>query len=362
MDKSYDILVIGAGPAGSTTARLSASMGAKVLLIDKKKNPGFPVQCGELVSQWIFRYLPKLSNSIVQRIENIIIHLPDGDCFKMKNPGVMIERSVFDKELLTYAILAGADFSMATKAIEHSPKGVIVEKNGKKELINSKIIIGADGVNSIVSRWIGTPQIKKIHTIQVEAVIFETSSDAEIYFDKKFEGGYAWFFPKGMRVNIGIGIISSKGSNLPYLMDDFLEFQKKSGKLKRLEIISKTTGFVPCEPSQKIISDNIILVGDAAGFAHPISGAGIMNAIISGEMAGTISAEAINRNDISYLENYEREWKGFFGKSISYGFRKRKFLEENWNNPEINFRGLIKSCWVGFKEYYDDLRGRKDEV
>lgn len=361
MDRDYDVLVIGAGPSGSTAARLSASMGAKVLLIDKKKNIGFPVQCGELVSKWVFRYLPQFSNSIIQSIENIVLHFQGGDSFKTRNPGFMIDRYLFDKELLIQAALSGANLSMATKALALSSHGVLVEKNGKKEFIKPKIIIGADGVNSIVSRWIGGPPVKKIHTIQVEAIIFETSQDAEIFFDKKYEGGYAWFFPKGMRANIGIGTISSKAKDLSKLIYDFLDYLKDFKKLKRLEIISKTAGLVPCEPSPKTLSGNIILVGDAAGYAHPISGAGIMNAIMSGEIAGTISSEAIKRNDISYLENYEKESQRYFGKFLFYGFRKREFLEENWNNPGIDFQSLIKNCWVGFKEYYNDLRGNKDE-
>lgn len=361
MDRHYDILIIGAGPGGSTAARFSASMGAKVLLIDKKKNPGFPVQCGELVSQWVFRYIPQFSNSIVQRIENIIIHFSNGDNLKIRNPAVMIDRFIFDKDLLVSAALSGVNISVATKAIKLLSNGVMVEKDGKKELINSKIIIGADGVNSVVSRWIGAPAVKKIHTIQVEAPIFKVSSDAEIFFDKEFKGGYGWFFPKGMRANIGIGIISSESKNLHKLLDKFLEYLKSSGRLQRLGIISKVMGLLPCEPSEKVFSGNIILVGDAAGFAHPISGAGIMNALISGEIAGTISAEAIKRNDISYLENYEIEWQKYFGKSLFYGFMKRKFLEENWDNPKIDFNSLIKSCWVGFREYYNGRRGIKND-
>jgi flavin-dependent dehydrogenase len=97
-------------------------------------------------------------------------------------------------------------------------------------------------------------------------------------------------------------------------------------------------------------------VGDAAGHAHPITGAGILNAVIGGEIAGRIAAEAIDRGDLQYLENYEMEWRETFGKSLLYGALKREFLEENWNKSEVNFEGLIRKSWVGFKEYYEDRR------
>ena len=82
-----------------------------------------------------------------------------------------------------------------------------------------------------------------------------------------------------------------------------------------------------------------------------------LNAVIGGEIAGRIAAEAIDRGDLRYLKNYEIEWQETFGKSLSYGALKREFLEENWNKPEVDFEGLIRKTWVGFKEYYKD-RGK----
>jgi len=357
MDKSYDILIIGGGPAGASAAKASAAKGAKVLLIDKKKDPGFPVQCAELITQWIFHHIDLPSRSIVQKIENLITHLPDESCFKMRSPGFMIDRSIFDKELLIQAALKGTQISMATKAIELYPDGVLIERERKKGFINSKIIIGADGTNSIVSKWIGEPSLKKIHTIQAEVVLFEKSLDAEIFFDKLFEGGYAWFFPKGNRANIGIGITSLKFRNLSKLLNQFLGNLKNLGKLPRVEILSKTGGLIPCETRKRIYHNNILLVGDAAGHAHPITGAGIFNAIVGGEIAGRISAEAIQKGDLNHLKNYEIEWEGIFGKALAYGSTKRSFLEDNWNNSEIDFQSLIRSSWIGFKEYYKDRKG-----
>jgi len=99
-----------------------------------------------------------------------------------------------------------------------------------------------------------------------------------------------------------------------------------------------------------------LLVGDAAGHAHPITGAGILNAVIGGEMAGRIAAEAVERRDLPHLKNYEVEWQELFGKSLFYGALKRGFLEENWNKSGADFEGLIRKTWVGFKEYYKERK------
>jgi flavin-dependent dehydrogenase len=139
-------------------------------------------------------------------------------------------------------------------------------------------------------------------------------------------------------------------------MDHFLDHLVESKKLSAVEIVAKTGGPIPCEISQKSVLGNILLVGDAAGHAHPITGAGILNAVIGGEMAGRIAAEAVERRDLHHLKNYEVEWQELFGKSLFYGASKREFLQESWNKPNVDFLTLIRKTWVGFKEYYKDRR------
>jgi flavin-dependent dehydrogenase len=130
----------------------------------------------------------------------------------------------------------------------------------------------------------------------------------------------------------------------------------KSKTLHGIQIVSETGGFIPCEFYRKNLFQNVLLAGDAAGHAHPITGAGIFNAAVGGEIAGRIAAEAVAKRDLNYLEQYETEWRETFGEALSYGASKRKFLEENWNQPGVDFEGLIRKTWVGFKEYYQDRR------
>jgi hypothetical protein len=77
---------------------------------------------------------------------------------------------------------------------------------------------------------------------------------------------------------------------------------------------------------------------------------------MGGEIVGRIAAEAVVRGDLQYLKNYEIEWQEAFGRILSYAALKREFLEESWNHPGVDFEGLIRKTWVGFKEYYQDRR------
>ena len=356
LSEPYDIVVIGAGPAGSSAARAAAQRGTRALLIDRRKRIGVPVQCAEFVPQWIARHASFSSACILQRIEKMVTHLPNRLTYEMKSPGYMLDRSLFDKELAASAVLSGAKISIGTKAIGFSSEGLAVERGSKKETISSKVFIGADGASSSVARFLGQSPLMTIAALQYEVVISRPRNHTDVYFHKDYEGGYAWFFPKGRTANAGVGIITSKAFQLSNLLGKFLDSLMESETLREIQVVSKTGGFIPCEPRQKIVLENILLVGDAAGHAHPITGAGIFNAVVAGEIAGRIAAEAIERGDLRHLEDYEMEWRETFGKSLSYGGLKREFLEKNWNRSEVDFEELIRKTWVGFKEYYEDRR------
>jgi digeranylgeranylglycerophospholipid reductase len=356
MGDGYDIVVVGAGPAGSRAAQAAALRGAKVLLIDRRQRIGAPVQCGEFVPQWISRCAPFSSQCVIQTIETMVTHLPDHASSGMRSPGYMLDRSLFDRELAASAIEAGAEISIETRAKALSPEGLIVETGTRERIVKSKVIIGADGVHSSVARWVGQPIVKTIVALQYQVVIPQSRKEVEIFFHKDYEGGYAWFFPKGRTANVGVGVIPEKASLLPDLLGDFTERLKESKRLSRVEIISKTGGSIPCEKPRKTVFGNILLAGDAAGHCHPVTGAGILNAVMGGEMAGRIAAEAILREDPGYLGYYETEWRETFGKSLAYGASKREILEENWNHPAFGFEDLIRKTWVGFKEYYADRK------
>lgn len=359
-DESYDILVVGAGPAGSSAAREAARRGAKVMLVDQRQRIGLPVQCAELVSRWVFRHASLASGSAVQTIETMIAHLPGGPAREMKGPGYMLDRSLFDKELAASAVLAGAEILTGTKALERSAKGVLTGRGGEKNWIQAKVIIGADGVHSTVAGWAKLPSLKQLVALQYEVVLFESRSHVDVFFHPDYKGGYAWFFPKGSTANAGIGVIPSKAPLLPELLDRFLTHLKDSGKLLRVEIVSRTGGSIPCEPRRQTVFENILLAGDAAGHAHPITGAGILNAVIAGQMAGKIAAEAVAAGDLGHLKTYETGWQEAFGKPLFYGASRRGFLEEHWSQPEADFETLVRKTWVGFKEYYEDRKNLKN--
>ena len=360
LSEGYDVVVVGAGPAGSSAARAAALAGAKVLLVDRRQSIGVPVQCAELVTQWVSRYAHVSPQCVVQSTDRMVTHLNDGSSsdkqFEMKSPGYVLDRSRFDKELATSSVLAGAKLFTGTKAVGLDPEGLIVERGPQRQAIRAKVVIGADGVHSLVARQAGLRSLRTIVALQHEVANPQSQREAEVFFDPDYEGGYAWFFPKGKTANAGLGVIASKTSRLAGLLDRFLDRLSERKGLVSFTTVGKTGGSVPCEVRGQTVFRNILLVGDAAGHAHPITGAGILNALTGGEIAGRVAAEAVAAGDLNHLRNYEMEWREAFGSSLFYGASRREILEKNWDSPEVGFEDLIRKTWVGFREYYEDRK------
>jgi flavin-dependent dehydrogenase len=202
----------------------------------------------------------------------------------------------------------------------------------------------------------GYSPLKRVVALQYEVIPSQPQKETDIFFQREYEGGYGWFFPKGNTANVGIGVVPEKTSVLPDLLEDLLDRLVVLRKMRSIEIIGKTGGSVPCQLPPSSVLGNLMLTGDAAGHAHPVTGAGILNAVIGGELAGRVAAEAVARDDLDYLKNYEMEWRDTFGQALAYGASKREFLKENWDRNGIGFEDLIRKTWVGFKEYHQDRR------
>jgi flavin-dependent dehydrogenase len=96
---------------------------------------------------------------------------------------------------------------------------------------------------------------------------------------------------------------------------------------------------------------NILLVGDAAGHTHPVTGAGIFSAVIGGTLAGEAAAQAIKTSDLAALDEYEREWASFMGGPLRHALSKRRYLDRHWSDDPAVLSSAVHETWIAFKEY-----------
>jgi len=350
--KTYDcdVLVIGAGPAGSSAAYAAARKGVNVLIVERRALPGLPVQCAEYIPAPLLGTVDLVRNFVVQSVRGMKTYLPNGEVKETTAAGLMINRDQFDQALTSAAVEAGARLMLSTRAISRQEETVIMRgEDGSHASVYAKVIIGADGPRSRVGRWIESENRNLVPAIQAKMALTRPLEFTEVYFDKKIYGGYAWLFPKKHEANIGLGLKPHKASakSLNAVLDTFIARLITEGKIEGSPY-GYSAGWIPAEPVREVTRDNIILTGDAAGHTHPITGAGIFPAVVCGRMAGSWAARAAKAGDATLLKEYESEWRDLFGETLERAYQRRQFMEQEWDRLD----DIIKYCWVAFREYY----------
>ncbi|MFQ6106582.1 MAG: NAD(P)/FAD-dependent oxidoreductase [Thermoplasmata archaeon] len=331
MELEYDVLVVGAGPAGSTAAKYAAKAGADVLLIEKRQEIGTPVRCGEGVAKrWLDEMgLEATSRWIAHEVDGARIVSPDGSFAEVDETlagnecGYIIERDLFDRALAKQAILAGTDLMVRTSAMNllfenGRVAGARLSSFGKVLDVTAKIVIGADGYESQVGRWAGIDTSLRPRDIDscFQYTLVGIEGDSRLnhfHLGSYAPGGYIWVFWKGDDMaNVGIGVqlskIGGKGQ-ARRLLDDFITKREELSKGKVIEQVSGAVSI--CAPIERTVTDGLMLVGDAARITDPITGGGIHHACICGKIAGEVAGEAVNSEDPSsaFLAKYEKLWR-----------------------------------------------------
>lgn len=348
-----DVLIVGCGPAGSSAAMEASKMGVDTLVVEKKRSIGNPVQCAEFIPKLLLNEINVPRNSIIQETKSIKIYLRGEILAEFNSPGYMLDRSIFDKGLAYCASTYGAKILINSYCLSKEGNKVLLNRGNNAFEINPKVIIGADGPLSTVGEWINSKNEKFLMGLQYELPLKEQLDYLEIYFDDSISGGYGWLFPKGNIANVGIGVNlveNFDNSNLMKKLNEFAFYLEKVGKTINIPL-SMTSGLIPAGgPLDKTVESNILLVGDAAGQTHPITGGGIPQAIICGKIAGKVAAQSVKEKNLDILYNYEKMWKKIYGKELDRARKRRNLLEANWGELDPN---LIRKCWPSFREYYD---------
>jgi len=337
---TYDAIVVGAGPAGSTTAKFLSEKGLKTLLIDKEKFPR-DKPCGGGLPLRVLQRFPYVDNSI-----NIEAYSSSGTVFspslkyqieiKRDTPIICtILRKKFDFELVKYAQDAGAVFK------EEAPLSTvqITKDNVQVTLIdgtrfNTEVVVGADGTNSIIARDTGlrTPGTEKgvcvLQEFEVDEKIMDDyfTKSRHCYIHSRFNttAGYGWVFAKKHHINIGFGIIRAfktleQKQNLLKCYHNYIELLKDRDLIpQHLKETPMKGGALLTHPLEKTYGNRVLLVGDAAGFVNPLSGEGIYYAMASGQIAAETIRESIEKRQTTqeFLSKYQTHWQKDFGKDI----------------------------------------------
>lgn len=346
--ESFDALVVGAGPAGSCAARAAAMGGARVLLVEKRRQVGLPVQCAEFVPWQLAHQVPIPPRCIAQTIQQMRTVLPDGTVVDKQAAGMVLDRPLWDKHLAVLARQAGVELRTNWTATEYDGRQVLLRRGPREARIRAQVIVGADGPYSTVAGWVGQSQSEFVHGAEVEVVLPAPREQTEIYFDPLYRGGYGWLFPKGDTANVGVAVNVQMGGRPGPALEHLLQ---RLG-LSRAAVIGALGGAAPVGgPVAGLQVGNILLAGDAAGLAHPITGGGIAPAVISGQMAGKAAAQAVAGQGMAALERYPHEWKAAMGAALGQAVANRRYLNARWSDDPAVLSDLVRETWIAFAAY-----------
>jgi len=381
-----DVLVVGAGPAGSSAARAAAMRGAKTIFIDKKKEVGVPVQCAEGIGKYLFPYLPfKIPKSQLKwRIDGVLFNSGNITIERRGRfwEGYTIDRSSFDKYLSNLAINSGAKLMIKSELIEfkfdkdRNVKRAILKVNKRRtKEIKPKLIIGADGAESKVLDLIHKYKPKKgdvatVHSWEMKNLKLKNPHFEHIYMGDFSPSGYAYIFPKSKdSANVGIGHIypeenDEENKKLEDFFYNFLEEESLKNQFKDATfVIEKSGKAVIGNIVDEWIHGNVLLVGEAANHNLKPFVEGILPSIISGNLAGEISTRMIKGENIlmkNYLDSVEKLLNPHFRLSTKLIDILKRIYAMKTKEKHLLFCGIASGLFE--LERLDELESASYEV
>lgn len=339
-DAEADVVVIGAGPAGSMAAMKTASKGYNIFLVEKDASPGESSVCAGGLAGISAKALNLAENVVEKNITKWVCHFP-WQTYILNSPAISFQRTAFNRSLAENAEKSGAKLLTSTLAgnISRSTDKIIIHlKNrttGKNCKINAKLAIFADGPNTLASRLFEDLGFKATPDNTAHAAIYELGWEHnpldcfEFFYDAKVAPwGYGWIFPKKNLLNVGVACQMSKMQhNIRTYLDFLVEKHPiASARLRGRAKLRFAADITPLQHANKICGDRVLVVGDAAGMVDPIWGAGIEYALRAGTLAASAAVRALEENEFekTLRNEFEEKWKS--GQGYKQIKRWQRFL------------------------------------
>jgi geranylgeranyl reductase family protein len=356
----YDVVVVGAGPAGAATALRLARGGASVLLADRARFPR-DKPCGGGLTGRALRHAPCSVEPVVEHVvDRFRIRLRYGRSFVRRHPSplvLMTQRRRLDQHLAEQAAAAGAEFRDGARVTELEPNGARVRVRVGSEVVSAGALVGADGANGIVARASGLGA-HIVNGVALEGNVSYGDLDATridgtaIVELGVVPGGYGWVFPKGDHANLGVGGWGSEG---PHLRGHVARLARVHGlgpdsvrDLRGHRLPMRRPGAVPGR-------GRVLLVGDAAGLVDPLSGDGMYEAFVSAALA----SEAILEDD---LDSYGGRLADALDRHAGASWAAKRALERSaaacfWAARSPAVFGVVAGLLAGDLRHPNEARG-----
>lgn len=362
----YKVVVVGAGPAGCTAAGLIAAEGHRVLVVEEHGLVGEPVNCSGLVSPRTLDLAGTTTDIILNRIRGFCLHSPGGKRLSVtgnKDYALVIDRAAFDRQLAKKARESGAELLTWTRAaVKGRSSGGIelsLRSPGGRQVIKAPLVLGSDGANSRVARWLGLPRPQEMIRVFAAEVELESPNPEklDIFIGRELAPGwFGWVIPvdrKRARVGIGAG---SGGGRPAALFKKLVEVRPE--RFRGMKVERFTGGIIPIGAGPRIYGPNVMLVGDAACQTKPLSGGGIYLGLRGAEACAGAALEALAGGDFSEksLSRYQAAWEAEIGGEMRGALLRREIFKNlrDWET-DLLVRFFNRPMWRGLIANYGDI-------
>ncbi len=329
-DQLYDVIIVGAGPAGSYAACELASAGYRVAVLEQKEAPGLDVCCTGIISPECFDSFGIGEEVVLARANSAGFFSPSGKHLRLQTERVqayVIDRSSFDRAIASRALSQGASYLFSCRvtdiAIGKDKTEVRALRNSTREMLTARAVILASGFKPGLSRKLGLGEIKRFAIgaqVEVEA---RDIDEVEIYLSQQIAPGFfAWLVPTSPdKALAGLLAPSHARSHLEkFLLSPFCR-----GRIirQRTKISQKA---IPLGVLPRTCGDRLLVIGDAAGQVKPTTGGGIYFGHLGAKIACGVLKEALRAGELTAarLSTYQGQWKAKMGREISLGCRARQ--------------------------------------
>ncbi len=325
---NYDAVVVGAGPAGSTAAAEIALGGFRVLLLEEHAEIGIPLHCSGLVTPRTLDEAGVGQGLVLNTVRGAHVYAPSGRRLTLgdgQTRALVIDRVGLDRALVARAQERGVELVTKAKVIglKHDGGGINVriDRQDGSTVVRARLLVGADGAHSSVARALGMDgHTEEVYALGAEGTLPGADQEnVQVFVGKSVAPGwFAWTIPLGNgRIRLGIG--TSNGVKPVECLRRLIETYP--GQLKGWQATRWTGGIIPLWSRRKIVQDNVMLVGDAAGQVKPTSGGGIYPSLVSAKLAASAARMALAKDDLTEhtLQAYSQAWERTFGREYRRG-------------------------------------------
>jgi geranylgeranyl reductase family protein len=334
----YDVIIVGAGPIGCKLGELLGKENINTLILEEHSEIGKPAHCTGLVSHRIPKLSGASSDVVVNKVKKARFYSFDKNFIELKSRKnvYVIDRVKFDEELSELA-RDYAEIKTSTRFESFKRKKGYTEVKTKKEILKSKILIGADGPNSTVAFAAGIKLPENVLTgLQVRVKSKYVNDAVELWFSKEISPDFfGWIVPENKEwARVGI---ATSGNVVKYF-NNFLNHRFG----KKIETKDKTAGRIRFGLIEDSVASNVLLVGDAAAQIKPFSGGGLVYGLIATGVAAEACIKAFEKEKYNFnflKENYDEMWK----RKLSWPIKKGMFYNRTIHSFSDNQLSLLFS-------------------